>query len=721
MAYTQDDRHIALKTPLGKDVLLLKGFSGREGMSQLFSFDLELLSEVDPAVDFDAIVGKNVTISVKHPQGVRYINGVVRRFSQVAGDPSFAEYRAEVVPWLWLLTQTADCRIFQNMTVPDIIAKIFKDLGFTDFKFSLVKTHEPREYCVQYRETDFNFVSRLMEQYGMFYFFAHADGKHTLVIGDAPGAALDCAPAQATFQGTAWATVMPEDVVFQFTKEQEVRPGKYSLTDYNFTTPSLKLNVSVDSVYPSTSGTKLEVYDYPGEYQKRAEGDQLVKLRIEEEEAQRSVLQGGSGCRQFTSGHKFKLQGHARTELDTMYVLTSVAHDAAEHGYDTGADDEFSYSNRFTCIPAAVPFRPPRVTPRPVIQGSQTAEVVGPKGEEIYTDKFGRAKVQFHWDREGKKDENSSCWIRVSHPWAGKGWGSVSIPRIGQEVIVDFLEGDPDQPIITGRVYNGELMPPYGLPAGGMVSGLKSNSTPGGGGFNEMSMNDTKGKEMITIHGQYDLGSVVEHDVTEKVGNNMTGTIVNNETLSTGANRTRTVGKNETVTVSLTRTHSVGVNEMINVGAAQEITIGGLQALTVGAMRTVTVAGRQTVGVGGAHSITVGGAQTVKVAGNDSLQVGGKREEKITGDHTEDVSGARTSTIAKADKIAAKTITLEAKDEIVLQTGSAKIVMKKSGDITISGKKIEVKGTQAIEEEATQITSKASAVNTIKGGVVKIN
>ena len=722
MPYTQDNRHIAITTPLGKDVLLLKGFDGQEAVSQPFRYTLELLSEVDPAVQFDAVVGKNVTISILHPGGTRYINGIVRRFSQQAGQPPFAVYRAEIVPWFWLLTQTADCRIFQNLPIPDIIGKIFKDLGFTDFKLNLVKSYPPREYCVQYRETDFNFVSRLMEQYGIYYYFEHADGKHTLIIGDAPGAHEPGDPLAVPFHGTAGATVTPEDVVHEFVKEQEIRPAKYALTDYNFETPSVKLAVTVDSVFPAPAGMKFEVYDYPGEYQKRADGDQLVKLRMEEEEAQRSVLTGASGCRHFTAGYRFQLSGHGRADFDGEYVLSSVRHAAEELGYDAGGDDgDFSYANTFTCFPAAVAFRPQRTTPKPVIQGAQTAEVVGTKGEEIYTDKYGRVKVQFHWDREGKKDENSSCWIRVSHPWAGKGWGSVSIPRIGQEVIVDFLEGDPDQPLITGRVYNGELMPPYGLPAGGVVSGLKSNSTKGGGGYNEMSMDDTKGKEKITVHGQYDMSRTIEHDLHGKVGNDRTEAVTNNETLSVGNNRTRTVGSNESITVGSNRTHKVGIKEDITVGAKQTIKVGAKQGTMVGGQRTILVGGKQGVVVGGAHTIKVGGKQSLKIGGDEEIKVGGKRTDKVASDQTATIGGARTSSITKAEKVKAKSITLEGADEIVLQTGAAKIVMKKNGDITISGKKIEVKGTQAIEEEAAQVTIKASAVATIKGGLVKIN
>jgi type VI secretion system secreted protein VgrG len=333
-----------------------------------------------------------------------------------------------------------------------------------------------------------------------------------------------------------------EDTVFSWRVDQEIRPGKYALTDYNFKTPSNSLLVEVSSKIKQGGNDKFEVFDFPGEYDTRDEGEAYVGARMEEEELPHATATGESNCRSFVPGFRFDLSESDRDDQNGTYVLTSVTHTAFEAGSfsETG---ETSYNNFFSCIRVAVPFRPPRTTPRPLVQGSQTAVVVGPKGDEIFTDKFGRVKVRFHWDRDTKRPpEEKSCWIRVSHPWAGKGWGSVSIPRIGQEVIVDFLEGDPDQPIITGRVYNAEQMPPYGLPAGGVVSGLKSNSTKGGGGYNEMSMDDTKGKEKITIHAQYDMGTTVEHDDSQ--------TVHNNRTIAVDGTHTETIKKDTTITVT---------------------------------------------------------------------------------------------------------------------------------------------------------------------------
>jgi type VI secretion system secreted protein VgrG len=558
-----------------------------------------------------------------------------------------------------MLTRTADCRIFQQKTVPDIIQQIFKDLGFTDFALQLNKSYPVREYCVQYRETDFNFVSRLMEQYGIFYYFEHSDGKHRLILDDTSPGAPPC-PKQPRARFHGGVGTLKEHVVTEWQNAENVRPGKYALTDYNFETPSVSLAVNVTS---QVGAPQFEIYDYPGEYQKRADGEMLVRTRIEEEECQHRVIDGASSCAGFTPGYKFDLAEHRRTGQNGSYLLTEVTHHATESGYRSDSG-KFSYENRFTCIPDAVPFRPPRRTPRPVVEGVQTAEVVGVPGEEIYTDKFGRVKVQFHWDREGKKNEKSSCWIRVSFPWAGKAWGGVAIPRIGQEVVVDFLEGDPDQPLIVGRVYNGELMPPYTLPAGGVVSGLKSNSTKGGGGYNEISMNDTKGKELITIHGQYDMQSTIEHDRTESIGND--------ETVSIGANRTESVTKNESISIGGTRTESVDKDE----------------------------------------SISIGGGRTESVAKDESLEVQGNRAATIGKNEQITISGDRTQNVSKGDKLdVGKTLEVNAGDSIALTTGSASLTMKKDGTIVLKGKDISIEASGKIDIKASQtITMKGQKI-----------
>jgi type VI secretion system secreted protein VgrG len=745
MAYTQTKRHIAISTPLGENVLLLRGFHGSEAISQPFHFNLDLLSE-NESVSFKDVVGKDATLRIFDADGAeRHWHGFVSRFSQAGQNRRFTVYHAEMVPWLWFLTRTADCRIFQNQKVPDIIQKIFKDLSFHDFELRLYGDFSPRDYCVQYRETDFNFVSRLMEEEGIYYYFRHEQGKHVMVLANDP-AANEPAPKQKTARYAASDATPYEDVITEWQYHEEFRPGKWTQTDYNFETPSTSLSVSVNGK------NSYEIYDYPGEHRVRAEGDKLARIRLQEQVVPGAVSHGTGVCRHFSSGFKFTLQDHYRSDLNQAYLLTVVRHSATQGGgYDSGeaADGESTYSNSFECIPFSTPFRPMRVTPQPIVQGCQTAVVVGPGGEEIYTDKHGRVKVQFHWDREGKRNENSSCWIRVSHPWAGKGWGSISVPRIGQEVIVDFLEGNPDQPIIVGRVYNAEQMPPFGMPGGAMVSGVKSNSTKGGGGFNEISLNDTKGTELINIHAQYDQQKKVEHnervnvgnDRTEEVGhdekitigNNRTEKVVANENITIGANRTEHVVANEkididgnrtehvlgneTITVDSNRTRVVLINESVNVGAAQEITVGGLQAVTVGLTRARLVGGAETVSIGADqsidvtanHSLTVGGNQTVritgdqttKVTGNQATNVTGNRNEGIKGDHQEKIDGVRKTNVVGNDELKVdKTFALVAVDEIALKTGDASITMKKDGTIVIQGKDITFKGSGKISHKA---------------------
>lgn len=663
---TQDNRLIRIVTPLGEDVILLRELYGQEGISRLFKFHLDLASE-DDAIDFNDIIGQNVTLAVKlaDNETERYFNGIVSRFAQLPPEGRLARYQAEIVPWLWFLTRTADCRIFQNKKVPDIVKEIFDLYGFNDYQLQLRNSYDPWEYCVQYRETDCNFVMRLLEQEGIYFFFKHEEDKHTLVLADSPLAHKPCEnQSKVCFEHSPGEGGLSEDdVVESWRLEHELRPGRYTVNEFNFETPSSSLLATVESRIDQAKGVnkKYEIYDYPGEYEKRGEGDGWVRLRMEEEAAAHAVIYGSGNCRSFTSGYRFDLSRHFRSDQNGTYVLTSVTHSAHQEGFESaGGDGQASYNNTFTCIPKAVTFRPPRVTPKPLVQGCQTATVVGPSGEEIYTDKYGRVKVQFHWDREGKRDENSSCWIRVSQPWAGKGWGGITIPRIGQEVIVDFLEGDPDRPIIIGRTYNAEAMPPFGLPAGKVLSGFKSD-THKGDGYNEFSMDDTAGTEKITIHGQYDMNSTIEHDQTTTVHNCRTDqidvddseTVGGNQTQTVMKNRTRTVNQNEIVTVALTRTHTVGINEAITVGAAQEVTVGAMQVITVGA----------------SQNTDVGINRSVSVGKNDSLSAG-------------------------------KNIVIDAGDQIMIKTGDASILMKKDGTITIQGKNITIRASGKIIEKA---------------------
>jgi type VI secretion system secreted protein VgrG len=673
--FIQENRLLSIETPLGPNKLLMRALTGHEGISQLFQFQLDLLSE-DGNINFDQIVGQNVNVDIKlaDNETKRYFNGFVSRFSQLPNEGQFAHYQAEMVPWLWFLTRTTDCLIFQNRSIPDIIQQVFQSFGFSDFELDLRRTYQEWEYCVQYRETACNFVMRLMEQEGIFFFFKHQKGKHILVMADSPAAHKPCPDqSKVRYEHSAGPGIArEEDTINSWQMEHELRPGKYAINDFYFETPSTSLLSSIEGQVTQGGNKKYEVYDYPGEYEKRGEGDSWVRLRIEEEETPHAVITGSGGCRSLVSGFRFDLSEHTRKDQNGTYVLTTISHNAHEGGTYTGiVGTEASYTNIFTCIKHSITFRPPRVSPRPLMQGVQTATVVGPPGEEIYVDKYGRVKVQFHWDRVGKHNEKSSCWIRVSHPWAGKNWGAVAIPRMGQEVVVDFLEGDPDRPLIVGRVYNAEQMPPYDLPGNKTQTGIKSRSSLGGtpANFNEIRFEDKKGQEQVYIHAERNKDTLVEHDETI--------TVQNNRTITVDGTHTETIKKQTKITITEgTYTHDVAANT--------------------------------------AH-------YHVKAA------------------LTEDYDATQTTLVAKEIKIVSEeaTIHVVAAEEIMLHTGASTLTMKKDGTIRLYGKDILIAGTQEVKSavgtqsvtcdtqkvgtSGAKINSTAVGMHEISGALIKIN
>jgi type VI secretion system secreted protein VgrG len=551
--YTQQQRLLQVTTPLGPDALLLKSFSGSESLSHLFRFQLDMLAEKEKPVAFDQVLGQGVTVRLSLPnEEERYFNGIVSRFSHANRDETFIHYRAEMVPKFWLLTKRHRSRIFQHMTVPDILKKVLDGLSVT---FEIQGAFDERDYCVQYRESDFDFASRLMEEEGIYYFFNHTADKHNLVLGNTPSSHPDLPGDAAIIYEEIAGGTRDEERISEWEKIQELRSGAYTLWDHCFELPHKNLaaqktildGVAVGKVNHKLKlggNDQLEIYDYPGEYAQRFDGidqggaersselqkifndnDRTVGIRMQQEALPSLLIRGAANCRQFVSGHKFNLTRHFNA--DGKYVLTSVSHDARDEGYRSqhAIDVTTHYSNTFTCIPFGLPFRPVRETRKPTVHGSQTAVVVGPAGDEIFTDKYGRVKVQFHWDREGRNDQDSSCWVRVATPWAGQKWGMIHIPRIEQEVVVDFLEGDPDQPIILGGVYNATMMPPYDLPANKTQSGIHSRSSLGGSGFNEIRFEDKKSQEEIFVHAQKDLNTVVEEKETRKVSKSRETTI----------------------------------------------------------------------------------------------------------------------------------------------------------------------------------------------------
>ncbi len=614
MALDQSKRQIGIDTPLGANVLVLRNFTATEELGRLFQIDAELLSE-NFQISFPQIVGQNVTIRLETIQAApRFFNGHVRSFRQTGAVGRLARYHAVIVPKLWFLTRSADCRIFQNKKVPDIVREVLQERGITDIEDTLTGNYPQWEYCVQYRETDFNFIGRLMEQEGIHYYFKHAQGTHTLVLADGNS-------SHPTFPGYADVSFHQEGVgvvnlqgIKQWAMTQEVQAGKYVLNDYNFQKPKTSL-LGQAQVQRQNVEANHELYDYPGEYDEVQDADSYSRTRIEEVQSDFETAEGSGDVRGLAAGFKAKINGLPRSDQIDDYLVVSTVTRAESEGFlsDGGASGSGAFSSSFTAVRAKTPFHPARATPKPIIQGAQTAVVTGPKGEEIYTDKYGRVKVQFHWDRKGKKDENTTCFIRVAEPWAGKNWGIIFTPRIGQEVVVNFLEGDPDQPLIIGSVYNADQMPPYTLPANKTQSGVKTRSSLNGtpANFNEIRFEDKKGQEQLYIHAEKNEDIVVENNKTENVGNNEDIKIGNDRTETVGGNQSITVQKDDKLMVTMNQDITIGLDQSEKIGMGRTTTVGTTDTLNVGATRSATIGATDSLSVGGAISVTSGGVITL--------------------------------------------------------------------------------------------------------------
>ena len=700
---TQENRLIAISTPLGEELALYKA-DIVEDLARPFSIKVEMISENDN-ISLDDLLGQNVTVSLETEDDTRYFNGFVTEFYQLSNSDRFSRYGANIRPWFWLLNLSENCRIFQEKSYPDIIKEVFDELGFSDYEDKLTGTYQPQEYIVQFNESDFNFVTRIMEQEGIYYYFEHTDGKHTLVMADDSSILPD--------SGTV-PFYLPEDISNRFYIEgiskwenyREIRTGGVRLSDFDFETPSKNLE-SVSSDPKTASLSALEKFSYPGKYKERGKGTDYTRLLMEKENVSYETKFAQSNFKTLFSGSHFSLDDHFRDDQNCQYLITHFKCVLRSDEYLTNSNKESTeiYSSQFNAIPSNVVYRPQITARKPKITGPQTAMVVGKAGEEIWTDKYGRVKVHFHWDRYAEGDEKSSCWIRVAQTWAGKNWGHIQIPRIGQEVLVEHLGGDPDRPIIVGSVYNGSTMPPYELPANATQSGLKTRSTKGGNGtnFNEIRFEDKKDSEELYFHAEKDQNTVVENDRTEMIGRDHSDTIGRNRMIDVGVNHTEMIGEMMSLTVGTSKTEMVNVNSSETVGVAKTVTVGEALLVNVGAASSETV--------GGAKSENVGLSRTISVAVNNSINVGGDYSEDISKnrdltvgkDQEIKVGGKHREEITKEYSVAAKEIEFTAKDKITIKVGKASIVMKKNGDITIKGKKINIKGSGDIVMKGSKI------------------
>ncbi|MDM8545891.1 type VI secretion system tip protein TssI/VgrG [Candidatus Venteria ishoeyi] len=734
MAFTQDNQYFSVTTPLGKDKLLFKRIRGSERLSGLFEYELEMLSEAND-LKFKSIVGKNLTVTLEFTDGnKRYIHALVASFEQSRSDQEpdkkshMTTYRAILRPWLWMLTLTRNSEIFQNMSTPEIIKKIFGDLSFKDFKDSLKGTYAKREYCVQYEETAFNFVSRLMEDEGIYYFFEHTDAKHTLVLADDLSVHKDVEGYASVRFWDAHEASQPEDIVFACTLSENVTTGKYAVDDFHFETPSTDLLSQV-----SGEDGKMRIYEYQGfqgGYDKKADGDKIAKKRIESLEWENKILRGESYCIGFGVGGKFTLKEHPRKDINDSYTICTLSISATLS----------KYLNSFEAIPAKSQFRPPVVARKPRISGHQTAIVTGPSGEEIYTDKYGRIKVQFHWDQLGKKDEKTTCFIRVNQSWAGKAWGRLFLPRIGQEVLVSFINGDPDRPVVTGALYNAEQTVPYALPANKTKSTWKTRSSKKGGveDFNEIYFEDKKGEEKFYQHAQKDMKIMVENDRHKRVDNDEINDIKMNRTTTIEEKDDKlTIAKgNRTLTVKLARTVTTQEKDdklTINQGSRiisidekdYKLTVSkgnrdiqvkkGKETHKVQDTRLLHVVSDETHNNDGDFSHTVKGNYTLKVTGNLILDVTG--DIKVKGKKNADVKlGMNIKTKAGMNIQTQAGVNIKTKAGVNIDI-KAGVMMKNTAGVMMKNKA----GVMMDNKGGVMMKNEAGVMMKNKGGVMMIN
>lgn len=618
MLFNQASRLAKITSPLGPDVLLLNEMGGGEELGRLFNYELQLTS-LDANIDLNQLLGKPMSVGLQLADGgERHFHGIVARCSQNIDQGQFASYQVTLRPWLWLLSRTSDCRIFQNLSIPQIIKQVFRDLGFSDFEDALSRPYREWEYCVQYRETSFDFVSRLMEQEGIYYFFRHEQDRHVLVLADAYG-------AHTTVPGYASIPYYPKDEqqrerdhMHNWHLAQEVQPGSLELNDYDFQRPSASIDVRSAMPRPHTAGD-YPLYDYPGTYVQSEDGEHYARTRIEALQTLHEQIEFSGNARGLGSGHLFSLTGFSRQDQNREYLIVGIRYYIVQESLESGGGSGGAqFESSLTCIDAQQSFRPLASTHRPIVKGPQTALVVGPKGEEIWTDQYGRVKVHFYWDRHDQSNENSSCWIRVSQSWAGKNWGSMQIPRIGQEVIVSFLEGDPDRPIITGRVYNAEQTVPYDLPENATQSGMKSRSSKGGtpANFNEIRMEDKKGLEQLYIHAERNQDIVVEVDESHSVGHDRNKSIGHDEVVTVGNDRVRAVKHDDMLMVGFSKTDAISKSYLIEVGENLRL-VCGKSVLELNASGQINLTGVQI-------NVYSEGSSEINTGGNLHLNIGGK-------------------------------------------------------------------------------------------------
>ncbi|WP_260430182.1 type VI secretion system Vgr family protein [Burkholderia cenocepacia] len=692
----QSNRLFTIQTPMkGRSDLVLVDFQGTEGLSQNFEFHVRLASQ-DSNIELKKLIGQPVTITLQLTDAVasseeRYFHGYVANFSHLDHDGSFTVYSATIVPWLWMLSRSRDIRIFQEENTEAILSKVFREYGkIASFEFRLSKATKNRSYCTQYRETDLEFVERLMQEDGLFFFFEHGKDDHKLIITDNSVAAKPIGGRSPVLQYTKGEALDNLAVITTFQASRQLESTHVGLKTFDYKVPHARRYVSGGTEVDQGDVPSYEVYDYLGEhgFPDSDRGEALTRFRTQALAAHSKIFIGTSTSRRLSPCLYFELDDHydhgSTQPEDRQFLLTTVTH-SGTNNYQAG-EGAATYQCSFTCIRKKIPYRPAFTIEQPSIVGPQTAVVVGPEGEEIYTDNLGRVKVQFHWDRLGKRDQVSSCWVRVGQPWAGRGFGMIQIPRIGDEVVVIFLDGNPDRPLIISSVYNSANMPPWGLPASATQSGILTRSTKTGNvnTANAIRFEDKKGAEEVWLHAEKDQRIEVEHDESHWVGNDRKKNIDHDETVHVGHDRTETVDNNETITIGVDRTERVGSNETLTVGGNREETIEGLQNLLIALASTETIGLAKALTIGAGYNIAVGGAMNTMVGLAKAEEVG----------------LSKNTVVGKSWEVkVGKTLTMQAGDRIELICGTSKITLLPDA-VHIEAKEIHLPAANKIHADA---------------------
>ncbi len=610
---------------------------GVERMSEPYEFELEVLSSDTSLPDY---IGREAYYRLEIGSAITFRHGLLNQITVTNVDDSNVRYLVSLVPSITRLELKSDCRIFQDVTIEDVLGSVFEEHGIEAYELNLGNTHSPKSYLVQYRETDLDFLHRIMEEEGLFYYFEHDHSGHTLVITDDAAAYKTLSGgSQSLHYGASAGTA---ERVKEFSLSQLAATNAVRLRDFNYELPGANLDVSRQ--VPRTTSLH-ELYDYPGGYKMRSDGQRQARWRFDAERLHARSADAVTNSSRLAPGFTFKLSGHPYRPANKSYVATEVIH----HGeQDSASGRLLRYENNVVCLSEKTPYRLTDRYPSLTMQGPQTATVVGPSGEETHVDELGRVKVQFHWDREGEFDEHSSAWIRVAQSSAGNSWGHFVIPRVGSEVLVDFVNGDPHRPVIIGSLYNGSNHVPYPLPENKNITALKTKSTPSGRGFNELIFDDTAGSERVSLRAQKDLSLLVQNDHHENIASNFNVNISNDATIAIGNDRTESVGSN--------------------------------------------------------RSLTIGGSKTEQVSKSYSLDIGDDHTCSVGKKLTQEIADHYTCTVGKNATVNAKSILFEAMDAIAFKVGDARVEMKKSGDIKIEGKKIDIKASGKLTMKGSNIS-----------------